>query len=119
MTEFSILTPTQVEHQLRQISRDLDKSQDEAATVERAFTDAKYELEIAQAKLIEELRESGEKRNVQEKEAYVTIHSSTQLRALYNAESAVKINRSFIGKLKTQSDIVRSVIVSVRESGKM
>jgi hypothetical protein len=116
---FAPLTPVQVERQLRQISRDLDSSQKEAEIAEKSYTDAKYEFEMRQAQLIEDLRASGEKRTAQEKEAFVTLNSASQLRALYNCESARNINRSWINKLKVQADIVRSVTVSVRESSKL
>jgi hypothetical protein len=113
---FPPLTPVRVEQQLRLLNRQLDESQVDCAKDEKAYTDAKYAYEIRAATLMEELRFSPERRTVADKEAFVTLEARKELHALYDADSAIKITRSQIQKLRTQADIVRSLGASVKAS---
>ena len=114
--EFQPLTPVQIEQQLRLLSRRLEESQKEAERVEGAYGHAVYEFEKKKARLVLELKAGTEKFTVAETEATVLIEADVERWAVVEAEIAKNINRTNIQKLRTQSELARSVAVSVRTS---
>lgn len=114
--DFQPLTPIQIEHHLRSLSRQLDESQAQAERTERQYALAVYEFEKAKARIVLELRDSGVKWSVAETEAKVLLDADKERFAVVEAQIALNINKANIQKLRTQSELARSVAVSVRTS---
>ena len=122
MTEdsYPILTPTQVEQQLRSLSRRIAEAQDENAAVEMSYSTSKAELEIAMAvsrlKYADMSKPSGKGFTVDERDDHATVENMDLIRAVAVEEAKVKASRGRINQLNTQADIARSVSTSVRTS---
>ena len=118
--DFPILTPTEIEQQLRALSRRIGEAQQENAAVEMSYSTSKAELEIAMAtsrlKYADMSKPSGKNFTVDERDDHATVENMLLIRAVAVEEAKVKASRGRINQLNTQADIARSVSTSVRTS---
>lgn len=119
--EYPVLTPVQIEQQLRKLSREIGEAQKENAELEMSYSQAKAEYEIAMAKtrlrLANETNPVNQKNwTVQDREDLALTENAEKYRSLCVEEAKVKASRGRINQLNTQTDIARSVSTSVRSS---
>ena len=117
---FPILTPMQVEQQLRGLSRQIGEAQQENAELEMSYSTLKAELEIGRAEVrlryADMLKPSGKGFTVDERDDHATVENMLLIKAVAVEEAKVKASRGRINQLNTQADIARSVSTSVRTS---
>lgn len=122
MTEeqFPVLTPPQIEQQLRALSRRIGEAQAENATVEMTFSTDKAELEISMAKTrlkyANQSKPGGKNYTADERTDLAVTENEELFRKVAVDEALVKASRGRINQLNTQTDIARSVSTSVRTS---
>ena len=112
-----MITPTQVEKRLVDLSAEVDLAHSELATAEEKYFVAKSNFEIAIAKArLDAPTQTGLKLTVQNKDDLATLATQTELKELAISEAIVKSARANVNRLRTQVDIARSVGTSVRIS---
>ena len=121
MTEdFPILTPTQIEQQLRSLSRQIGLAQQENADIEMSYSTKKAQLEISMArtrlKYADMSKPNGKNHTADERTDLAVIENEQLFRDVAVEEAKVKASRGRINQLNTQTDIARSVSTSVRTS---
>lgn len=116
----SVTTPVSVERQLIKLSKALDDATAALMDAERAYPQAKADLELALAearmKVGARWAERGYKATVQEREDEALLSCRDEARALAILEGSLKAYRANVKRLETQVDIARSVGTSVRSS---
>jgi hypothetical protein len=116
----SLVHPEQVERRLIDLSREVDEAHDECVQAERSYFDAKakYEIGIARARIdvAKRFAARGEKATVQEKEDAALIEAHVLLTNLYLAEAVVRAARGNVARVRTQTDLARSVSANVRSA---
>lgn len=114
----TVVTPEQVENQLRKLSKQIDECHGELMDSEKKYYEvkAKYEIELARTRLDLAGRSSPSGRNytVQEREDMALIKNYELHVALAISEAEVRAARANSRRLETQVDIARSISVSVR-----
>lgn len=118
--EYPVLTPMQIEQQLRSLSRQIGQAQVENAEIEMSYSKAKGEYEIAMAKsrlaFANASKPTGKNYTVDERQDEALIANEELFRDLCVQEALVKASRGRINQLSVQTDIARSVSTSVRTS---
>lgn len=118
--EFPVLTPVDIEKQLRKLSRDIATAQQENARVEHEYSTGKAKLEIGMAKTrlkyANASKSNGKNYTVDERADLAITENEEEYMAVAVSEAQVKASRGRINQLNTQTDIARSVSTSVRSS---
>lgn len=121
-SDFNTLTPVECETMARWIIRELSKAETVLKENQELLAQTEHDLEVEMARsrfnLAIGLRENGKAYTEQQKQDNALI--TNEKMALETALLKVKVDvaKKRIDILKTQSELVRSVMVSVRESMK-
>jgi hypothetical protein len=121
--DVDVESPASIERKLMAMGRQIYEAHNELVRCEETYWAAKADLEIelARARLAVGSRylEMGTKVTVQEREDEATDAVADKIRAMYTAEAVVRAARANAARLRTQTDILRSVGSSVRNSMEM
>lgn len=99
-----VVTPVQVEQNLRALSRDVDDAYRSLYTAERTYLNAKTAHALAWSKAF--LRAEGT--NAEARKAEATVAAEPELLALTAAEAVAKSARIAVERLRVQVDLARS-----------
>jgi hypothetical protein len=120
VTGQAIVTPEIVEKRLVTLSRELDAAHNESVLAESAYFDAKaaYEIGIASArmKVGAKFADMGVKVTVQEREDEALLATADLLKAYYRADALQRASKANVQRIRTQTDIARTIAASVRTS---
>lgn len=116
---FEELGPKEVELQMRYLSRELSETQKGYAQHREDYAKAKADYTVKMAKSRDKFARSGTKSTSQEREDLALIENEEAYGDLLMQEAIVDVYKGKIERLKAQSDLVRSVGASVRESMKI
>lgn len=116
---FEEIGPREVELQMRYLSRELSETQKAYAENRQDYAKAKATYTVTMAKSRNQYANSGEKLTSQKIEDLALIDNETAFGDLLMQEAIVDVCKGKIERLKAQSDLVRSVGASVRESMKI
>lgn len=113
---FPDLMPKDVELMMRYLVRELSSTQEEYSKVRHEYAKAKASYTVEMAIARDEAKSSGNKTTAQEREDIALLQNRTLFEDLLTQEAKVDVYKGKIERLKAQSDLVRSVNASVRES---
>lgn len=113
------VTPADVERQMLDLLRSNRAAYEELKTCEDEFETATALLEIAKARAYLETFRTDEKWTVQHREAYVVDACAAQRVQVAASTARVKAARAKVAAIRVESDLVRSVGTSVRQSLEM
>lgn len=121
--DFDALTPVQIENFARYLVRELGEGEKNLSKYQVDYAEAETYLENKMAlKRMEysgESRKDGKNRTVSQVEDLARLDCGVEWSNYSKLKALVEISKGRINVLKAQSDLVRSVMVSVRTSNEM
>lgn len=122
-SDFDALSPVQIENFARYLVRELGEAEKNLSNyqVDYAQTETDLENEMARKRLLfgSQSRTDGKNHTVQQVEDLARGETETLWGEYSKLKALVEIWKGRINVLKAQSDLVRSVMVSVRTSNEM
>ena len=121
--DFEALTPVQIENFARYLVRELGEAEKKLSGYQVDYADAETLLEDKMA--LQRMhyssisRENGKNYTVQQTEDSARLDCGQEWSDYSKLKALVEISKGRINVLKAQSDLVRSVMVSVRTSNEM
>jgi hypothetical protein len=111
-----MITPQKIESRLYELSKEIDESHEDLVNSESAYytTKATYEIELAKARL--KYAQVDMKMTVSQREDNALMECSDLHMKLAITEATVKSARANAMRIKTQVEITRSIVTSVRTS---